>query len=117
MEDQGVYVVHPNRLSFLARGSRSWVDVPVFPAAFPTAECGCNVSRTNFVTIHMSDTNNVREYSVTNGEAKPIDSNQENSWPNLLTKRHSPGCGATLYHLVVAGGVSALSEVLNSVEV
>ena len=62
----------------------------------------------------MSDTNNVREYSVTNGEAKPepID-----SWPSLSTKRRAPGCGATSYHLVVAGGVSDWDNILTSVEV
>ena len=62
----------------------------------------------------MSDTQNVREYSVNNGQAElePID-----SWPNLLTKRHGPGCGATSYNLVVAGGVSDWDEVLTSVEV
>ena len=63
----------------------------------------------------MSETHNVREYAVTQGKAepKPID-----SWPSLLTKRYGPGCGATLYHLVVAGGVSKWGdEVLTSVEV
>ena len=111
MEGQGVFVVHNTGLSFLAPGSQSWVAGPAFPAP---AECGCNISSTNFVTIHMNDTYNVREYSVTNGgaELQPID-----SWPNLLTKRHGPGCGATSYHLVVAGGVSGLDEVLTSVEV
>ena len=115
MEDHGVFAVHASGISILAPGSRSWAGGPIFLTS--AAECGCNVSRTNFVTIHMSDTNNVREYSVTNGEAKPIDSNQESSWPNLRTKRHSPGCGATSYHLVVAGGVSDWDEVLTSVEV
>ena len=62
----------------------------------------------------MNDTNNVQEYSVTNGVIKP---KPEGTWPNLLTKRHGPGCAATLYHLVVAGGVSDWDEVLTSVEV
>ena len=62
----------------------------------------------------MNDTHNVREYSVINGEAKP---EPKDSWPNLLTKRFGPGCGATSYHLVVAGGVSGLDDVLTSVEV
>ena len=62
----------------------------------------------------MSDSHNVREYSVTNREAElePID-----FWPSLLTKRYGPGCGATSHHLVVAGGVSGWDEVLTSVEV
>ena len=34
-----------------------------------------------------------------------------------MTKRHGPGCGATQYHLIVAGGVSGWDEVLNSVEI
>ena len=62
----------------------------------------------------MNDTNNVREYSVTNGEAEP---EPEGSWPDLLIKRRGPGCGATSYHLIVAGGVSDWDEVLTSVEV
>ena len=98
-------------MSFLAPGSQSWVAGPMFPAP---AECGCNISSTNFVTVHMNDTHNVREYSVTNGEAGP---KSMDSWPSLLTKRHGPGCGATSYHLVVAGGVSDWDEVLTSVEV
>ena len=111
MEGQGVFVVHSSGISVLAPGSKIWASGPVFPTS---AECSCNVLRTNFVTIHMSDTQNVREYSVNNGQAElePID-----SWPNLLTKRHGPGCAATSYHLVVAGGVSDLDEVLTSVEV
>ena len=111
MEGQGVFVVHSTGISVLAPGSQSWVAGPVF---IMTAECGCNVSSTSFVTIHMSDTHNVREYTVTGGEAEPgpID-----SWPSLLTKRYGPGCGATSHHLVVAGGVSGWDEVLTSVEV
>merc|ERR550532_2698783 len=61
----------------------------------------------------MNDAHNVREYSVTNGEAKP----EEDSWPNLLTKRRGPGCGATVDNLIVAGGVSDWDDVLSSVEV
>ena len=62
----------------------------------------------------MNDTHNVREYSVTNREAKP---EPKDSWQSLLIKRRAPGCGATSYHLVVAGGVSDLDDVLTSVEV
>ena len=111
MEGQGVFVVHNTGISVLAHHSESWAAGPVFTAS---AECGCNISRTSFVTIHMNDTYNVREYTVTNhnAEPKPID-----SWPSLLTRRRSPGCGATLHHLVVAGGVSGWDEVLASVEI
>ena len=38
-------------------------------------------------------------------------------WPDLRTPRWGPACGATLSHLVVAGGVSNWDEVLRSVEV
>ena len=111
MEGEGVFVVHSSGISVLAPGSSSWVAGPLFKT---TAECGCNVTSTSFVTIHMNDTKNVREYSVNNGETElePIE-----SWPNLLTKRYGPGCGATPHHLVVAGGVSKWGEVLVSVEV
>ena len=111
MEGQGIFMVHSNGISVLPHGSDTWVAGPVFPTS---AECGCNISSTSFVTIHMNDTHNVREYTVTNGnpEPEPID-----SWPSLFTKRSGPGCGATTDHLVVAGGVSDLDEVLASVEV
>ena len=111
IEGHGVFVVHSTGISVLAPGSESWVAGPMFTTS---AVCGCNVSTTSFVTIHMNDTHNVREYSVTNGnaEAEPIA-----TWPNLLTKRQGPGCGATSQHLVVAGGVSDWDEVLTSVEV
>ena len=50
---------------------------------------------------------------MTDSGAEP----EPDTWPSLLTKRHGPGCGATSYHLVVAGGVSDWDEVLTSVEV
>ena len=111
MEGQGVFMVYSDGILFLAPGSKSWVAGPAYTTS---AECGCIVSSTRFVTIHMSDTHNVRGYSVTNGEAKP---ETEDAWPNLLKKRRGPGCGSTLDHLIVAGGVSGWGEVLNSVEV
>ena len=111
MEGQGVFLVHSTGISFLAPGSKTWDAGPAFATS---AECGCNISGTSFVTIHMSDTHNVREYSVTDGEAEP---EPKDSWPSLSTKRRAPGCGATSYHLVVAGGVSGLDDVLTSVEV
>ena len=110
IEGDGVFIVHRIGISILTKGSKSWVAGPVFPTP---AECGCNVSRTSFVTIHMSDTQNVREYIVTDGEALAA----EGTWPSLRTKRQGPGCGATSFHLVVAGGVSGFDEVLTSVEV
>ena len=111
MEGKGVYVVHSTGLSFLAHDSESWVAGPALPSP---AVCGCNISSTSFITIHMNDTHNVNQFSVINNEAEL---EPEGTWPNLLTKRHGPGCGATSYHLVVAGGVSQWDEVLTSVEV
>ena len=112
MEGQGVFVVHSSGISFLASASDTWVAGPVFPAP---AECGCNLSSTSFVTIHMNDTRNVREYTVVNGKAEP---EPEGSWPDLLIKRYGPGCAATTHHLIVAGGVSGWGdEVLTSVEI
>ena len=112
MEGQGVFLVHSSGILVLAHDSQSWVGGPIFLTS--AAVCGCNISSTSFGTIHISDTHNVREYVVTNGEAEPepID-----SWPNLSIKRQGPGCGATVDHLVVAGGVSGLDDVLSSVEV
>ena len=71
MEGQGVFVVHSSSISFLPLGSQSWIAGPLIAAS---AECGCNVSSTSFVTIHMKDTYNVREYFVSNGkaEAEPV---------------------------------------------
>ena len=112
IEGEGVFTVHSSGISFLSTRSESWVAGPMFTTS---AECGCKLSRTSFVIIHMSDTYNVREYSVTNGEVKP---QPMDSWPSLLTKRYGPACGATSYHLVVAGGVSGWGDgVLTSVEV
>ena len=111
IEGEGVFVVHSVGISFLATNSKSWVAGPVFEAP---AVCGCKISSTDFVTIHMNDTYNVRQYSVSGREAHPL---PVDLWPSITTKRHSPGCGATLYHLVVAGGVSEWDEVLASVEI
>ena len=60
VEGEGVFVVHSDGISFLAPGSQSWVAGPVFPTS---AECGCNVSSTSFVTIHMNDTYNCLLYT------------------------------------------------------
>ena len=111
LEENGVFVVHNIGMSFLAPGSDSWIAGPMFSSP---AVCGCNISITSFVTIHMNDTNNVQQYSLTENGVSPEPSNL---WPNLVAKRYRPGCGATSYHLVVAGGVSASNEFLDSVEV
>merc|ERR1712016_230286 len=105
LEGEGVFVVHSNGISILATGSESWVAGPVFGTP---AVCGCNISSTSFVTIHMNDTNNVRQYSVSDNVPTPKDINL---WPDLRTKRWGPACGATSYHLVVAGGVSDGNEI------
>ena len=111
MEEHGVFIVHKRFVSILEPHTESWVAGPVFPIA---AECGCNISSSSFVTIHMNDTNNLREYGVSNGVAEL---QVAKSWPDLETKRRGPGCGATAYHLIVAGGVSDRDVVLRDVEV
>ena len=112
LEGQGVFVVHSTGISVLSPHSESWVAGPMFTLS---AECGCKLSSTSFVTIHMSEIYNLREYSVTKGKAEP---EPKDSWPNLLTKRFGPSCAATMDHLIVAGGVSGWGdEVLSNVEV
>ena len=111
LEDLGVFLVHSTGVSFLQSGSDTWVAGPMFATS---AECGCNVSSKSFVVIHMADTHNVLEYVVTDGETEP---RPRDTWPSLLTKRYGPGCAATLSHLVIAGGLSSLDEVLTTVEV
>ena len=111
LDGEGIFVVHSIGISVLATGSQSWVGGPIFLAP---AVCGCNISSSSFVTIHMNATNNVRQYSVSNNIATP---EEINSWPDLRTPRWGPACGATFSHLVVAGGVSNWDEVLATVEV
>ena len=111
IEGEGVFMVHNEGISVLGVGNMSWVTGPIFSTP---AECGCKISSTSFVTIHLHDTYNVQEYIVKDGEAQP---EPKGTWPSLLTKRTGPGCGATKHHLVVAGGVSDFDEVLTSVEV
>merc|ERR1712012_175003 len=111
LDGEGIFVVHSNGISVLATGSESWVGGPIFLAP---AVCGCNISSSSFVTIHMFATNNVRQYSVSNNIITP---EEIDLWPDLRTPRWGPACGATLSHLVVAGGVSNWDEVLASVEV
>ena len=111
IEGQGVFIIHNTGMSFLAPGSDTWTPGPPFPSP---AECGCTIKDDRFVTVHMNDSHNVREYFVKNGEAE---AEASDAWPSLLTKRRAPGCGATLYHLIVAGGVSNWDEVLATVEI
>ena len=111
LDGEGAIVVHSNGISILATGSESWVAGPIF---LEPAVCGCNISSTSFVTIHMSATKNVRQYSFSSNTITPEDINL---WPDLRTTRWGPACGATFYHLLVAGGVSHWDEVLSSVEV
>ena len=111
MGRQGVFMIHSVGMSVLAPDAESWLAGLVF--ATP-AVCACNISRTNFVTIHSNSSKNVRGYHVTNNEVEPepID-----VWPSLSIARQGPACGATSRNLVVAGGVSDWDEVLTSVEV
>ena len=111
MEGQGVFLIHSSGMSVLAPESNTWSPGLPFPAP---AECGCTIKEDRFVTVHMNDSHNVREYFVKNSEAE---AEASATWPSLLVKRRAPGCGATLYHLIVAGGVSNWDEVLASVEV
>ena len=111
MQSHGVFIVHSSGMSLLAPNSKSWVAGPIFSAP---AVCSCEISSNNFVTVHMSHMHNVHGYSMTNDKAKP---EPIHTWPSLLTKRQGPGCGATPFHFVVAGGVSELDEILVSVEV
>ena len=111
IEGEGVFMVHNEGISVLVLGNMSWVTGPMFSTP---AECGCKISSTSFVTIHLHDIHNVQEYIVKDGEAQP---EPKGTWPSLVTKRSGPGCGATKHHLVVAGGVSDFDEVLTSVEV
>ena len=113
MKEQGIYVVHSRTISKLPPNSAIWSAGPVFPTSLmSSAECGCKLTENTFVTIHTNEGRNVREYSTTDQDWK-----SETLWPSTTTKRWSPGCGATGYHLVVAGGVSSWDEVLSSVEV
>ena len=109
MEGEGVFVVHKTGISILPTGSKSWVAGPFFTTP---AVCACNISNKEFVTFHFNDEDNVHQYSV-----KGFQPERKELWPRLLTKRQSPGCGATPYHLVIAGGVSDWDEILNSVEI
>ena len=111
LDGEGIFVVHSIGISILGTGSDSWVPGPVF---FAPAVCGCNVSSSSFVTIHMNGTNNVRQYSASHNIAIP---EEIGLWPDLRTARWGPACGATVLHLVVAGGVSNWDEVLDIVEI
>ena len=119
MEDHGIYVVHSRVTSFLAQGNDTWTAGPVFPTSvMSSAECACNLTKNSFVTIHTNEGHNVREYSTSKIVGDRVGGWEVDSlWPSTTTKRWSPGCGATGYHLVVAGGVSGWDEVLASVEV
>ena len=59
LDGEGIFVVHSIGISILETESESWFAGPVFGAP---AVCGCNISSSSFVTIHMNATNNVRQY-------------------------------------------------------
>ena len=109
MGEQGVYIVHRTTISFLPPGSDSWTPGPLMMSS---AECGCYLTKDSFVTIHTNETDNVQEFSTYSWNWKSKD-----RWPSMSTQRRSPACGATTYHLLVAGGVSDWDEVLASVEI
>ena len=112
-QKQGIFIVHSRTISWLQHNNLTWSPGPVYPTSLmASAECGCRLTEKSFVTFHSNEGHNVREYSTEEKEWKPKD-----TWQGTTTKRWGPGCGATNYHLVVAGGVSSWDVVLSTVEV
>ena len=105
----GTYIFHRTTASLLLSGSDTWVLGPESPV---DAECGCRLSDSSFAIVGSNNGNNVLEYSITSKNWEPID-----TWPEMRTKRKGPGCAATPYYLLVAGGVTDQGEVLSSVEI
>ena len=60
-DKHGVFMIHRSGFSILQPNTASWVPQAVFPTP---AECGCKISSTSFVTVHMGGTQNVLEYKV-----------------------------------------------------
>ena len=108
-EGVGTYLFHSKATSFLENGSDTWVLGPEPPV---DAECGCKLSDSSFAIVGSNNGNNVLEYSITSKKWEPID-----TWPEMRRKRKGPGCAATPYYLLVAGGVTDQGEVLSSVEI
>ena len=108
-EGVGTYLFHSKATSFLGSGSDTWVLGPEPPV---DAECGCKLSDSSFAIVGSNSGNNVLEYSVTGQQWEPTD-----TWPETRTKRKGPGCAATPYYLLVAGGVTDQGEVLATVEI
>ena len=108
-EGVGTYIFHSTTASLLLSGSDTWVLGPESPV---DAECGCRLSDSSFAIIGSNSGNNVLEYSITSKNWEPID-----TWPEMRRKRKGPGCAATPYYLLVAGGVTDQGEVLSSVEI
>ena len=103
------YIFHSKATSYLESGSDTWVLGPESPVE---TECGCRLSDSSYAIIGSNSGNNVLEYSVTKKKWEPID-----TWPEMRTKRKGPGCAATPYYLLVAGGVTDAGEVLATVEI
>ena len=108
-EGIGTYIFHSTTASLLLSGSDTWVLGPESPV---DAECGCKLSDSSYAIVGSNSGNNVLEYSITSKKWEPID-----TWPEMRTKRKGPGCAATPYYLLVAGGVTDQGEVLSSVEI
>ena len=121
---QGIFLVHSRSISWLPHNSLKWEPGPLYPnSLMASAECGCRLNKKSFVTFHSNDGHNVREFAIRES-LKPEETWEENgkwqpedTWQGTTTKRWGPGCGATNYHLVVAGGVSSWDVVLSTVEV
>ena len=108
-EEIGTYIFHSTTTSLLPSGSGTWVLGPDTPVE---AECGCKLSDSSYAIVGSNSGNNVLEYSVTDKHWEPTD-----TWPEMRTKRKGPGCAATPYYLLVAGGVTDQGEVLATVEI
>ena len=108
-EGTGTYIFHSTSASILPSGSDTWIRGPETPVE---TECACKLSDSSFAIVGSNSGNNVLEFSITNKRWEPID-----TWPEMRTKRKGPGCAATPYYLLVAGGVTDQGEVLASVEI
>ena len=92
IEKEGVFAVHSRGISFLEHNSTVWKKRKGFSK---DAVCGCILAKKSFVTIHLNhqkEKNHIREYSVKKGK---LSKEAKETWPDLMTKRQGPGCGAT----------------------
>ena len=105
--DGGTYMVHPEKLSVLPSGSRTWVPGHSPPENL-SFECAARISPTSFLAF--SRTKQINQYE------EGSDWVADAGWPNLRVERQRPACASLGYMTIVAGGVSKHLEVLKSVE-